>query len=398
MELIISKNSKQIDTDVLFLSYFRGEISSEDCVIGLEHGGHRGESSGFKYEPLITAINRKYKNIYFGYSTSFLESVWYINLMKILHEGLSNDGNIFAFVEGNPGPGRLSFEYLQNSVGEWREVSRIPLWKRIFRGYDKILRRGLSGTSQIYCTPKKSFCFIESIIGKFHSNRDKIVDIASVSGESGKHDSTESNSVNCSNAISDLSYYITGASYKSPILKHIVDTYDVKVKSVLDFGGGFGAISGDLAQSINDSRVTVDVADHSSKNELLAGELKGFDRGRWGSNMTFFRTTIEDYILEKDYEVILFIGSMLYVDRKKLSGVIKRAWDRLAHNGLLIVHENIQHKSYSRDYDKMFTARELEHYLSPYGNIAYYSSSSFAELNSITSKFQTVFRVVQKIN
>ena len=149
MELIISKNSKQIDTDVLFLSYFRGEISSEDCVIGLEHGGHRGESSGFKYEPLITAINRKYKNIYFGYSTSFLESVWYINLMKILHEGLSDDGNIFAFVEGNPRPGRLSFEYLQNSVGEWREVSRIPLWKRIFRGYDKILRRGLSGTSQI---------------------------------------------------------------------------------------------------------------------------------------------------------------------------------------------------------------------------------------------------------
>ena len=395
MELIISKNTKAINTDIALAPKNLKSVPSGECLIGIEHGGSSGESRGYSYEPLISALTKKYNNIYFGYSTSFLESIWYINLLQILNSCLIEGGKIYIIMEEKPKPGRISYNFISSSAGEMQEIPNVPFWKRIILGYEKIIKRGYAGPCKIYAMPKRSFSCKESILGKFHTVRRTIIPLASTEADSEKYDSTDIDSAKYSDAIADLSYYITGSSYKSPILKYIADSYGVNVRSILDFGGGFGAISGDLAQAIGGD-ISVDVADHSPKNECLATALSGSMENSWGKGMNFFRSTIEEFNYTRKYDIIMFIGSMLYVERQKLKGVLDSAWNHLSSGGLIVVHENIKHKSYSRDFEKMFTVSELEKYLSFYGKIAHFSSSGFSQLSNFTSKYQTVFRVVQK--
>ena len=95
MELIISKNTKAINTDIALAPKNLKSVPSGECLIGIEHGGSSGKSGGYSYEPLISALTKKYNNIYFGYSTSFLESIWYINLLQILNSCLIEGGTIY---------------------------------------------------------------------------------------------------------------------------------------------------------------------------------------------------------------------------------------------------------------------------------------------------------------
>ena len=105
-----------------------------------------------------------------------------------------------------------------------------------------------------------------------------------------------------------------------------------------------------------------------------------------------------DFINNYDdkYDVISFIGSLLYVPRNKTLTTLKKSWDALKLGGILIIHENIKASSYKRDYDVMFTVDELEGLLSSFGLIDYYSSTTNAQISQELVGSKTVFRVIQK--
>ena len=63
MELIISKNTKAINTDIALAPKNLKSVPSGECLIGIEHGGSSGKSGGYSYEPLISALTKKYNNI-----------------------------------------------------------------------------------------------------------------------------------------------------------------------------------------------------------------------------------------------------------------------------------------------------------------------------------------------
>ena len=89
---------------------------------------------------------------------------------------------------------------------------------------------------------------------------------------------------------------------------------------------------------------------------------------------------------------------MLYFDRDKVKSVLDSAWRSLEPGGLMVIHENIKHSNYVRDYRFMFTVNELESYLIPYGEQRYYHAISGQKMAKEFVKDKTVFRTLQKGN
>ena len=104
----------------------------------------------------------------------------------------------------------------------------------------------------------------------------------------------------------------------------------------------------------------------------------------------------EDFTFEDGYDIVSFVGSLLYVDKSRLASTLDRVWSSINSGGLLIVHENVKAESYKRDFDVMFEAKEIDALLSKYGDIKYYNSQSYITLKPDQVENKTVFRVVQK--
>ena len=193
-------------------------------------------------------------------------------------------------------------------------------------------------------------------------------------------------------------YYVGGISYKGSIVGGIISKYFPKNRklSFLDQGGGSGLLTCELLlnQDLNIYKgVNCDI---SQNNLLMAYRLFCFYRHKLRGKFFFNLCASQDFNYDDKYDVISFIGSLLYVPRNKTLTTLKKSWDALKLGGILIIHENIKASSYKRDYDVMFTVDELEGLLSSFGLIDYYSSTTNAQISQELVGSKTVFRVIQK--
>ncbi len=204
---------------------------------------------------------------------------------------------------------------------------------------------------------------------------------------------------NIDDIIISHSYLISGLSYKAALIRHIIDELMPNAMALryADIGGGFGALAAELLLSYGDQKfekvITRDIA---TQNILLARSLFCGLYQPLKGRFKFSLGPAETFPFEQGFNVISFIGSLLYVDKKRLVSMLDAVWQSLSPGGIIIVHENIKNPSYARDFDVMFESSELDNLLGQYGNIRYFHSSVFSELSQESIGEKTVFRVLQK--
>lgn len=194
-------------------------------------------------------------------------------------------------------------------------------------------------------------------------------------------------------------YLVSGVSYKSAILRHIIDKLMPGRTGLVfgDVGGGFGALAGELLAS-SDRRLfaRATTRDIASQNIFLARNLYSGLHPQLGGRFKFSLGPAETFPFEGQFDVLSFVGSLLYVDKAQLSDVVARAWASVRPGGLFIVHENIKAPAFARDHDVMFEADELNTLLSRHGEVRCFHSSVYAEVPLADAQNKTLFRVLQK--
>ena len=198
------------------------------------------------------------------------------------------------------------------------------------------------------------------------------------------------------NVASGNAYFINGIQYKAPIVAHILRQHLPAGKGLrmADIGGGFGALLAELSVTPGLSVGFAVTRDPGHENAILARHLCAAWHKQLAGRFFYALGGAEEFEFPRDLDVIMFVGSLLYVQRQHQ--VLNRAWDALAEGGLLIVHENIRAPSYVRDFDKMFEPDELNSLIETFGGIRYYLSTALAEIPQAKVERKTVFRVVQK--
>ncbi|TWO72103.1 hypothetical protein FN976_05140 [Caenimonas sedimenti] len=196
-----------------------------------------------------------------------------------------------------------------------------------------------------------------------------------------------------------ITYSVTGTSYKAEAVRRFIDMY-LPGKSglrAIDIGGGIGFVDMEVL-------LTCPAVAHVLNCEPVAGNLPltsllfGHYRERLAGRYNVTVATAQDFAFAEPVHVIYDFASLLYVPREQLPATLDRMWNALLPGGLLLVHENIRRplfesKSY---YASVFEADELEGYLRPYGEIAYFRSSDLQPMKKQDTKDLTVFRVLQK--
>lgn len=194
------------------------------------------------------------------------------------------------------------------------------------------------------------------------------------------------------------SYYIGGIAYKGPILKHILREHGLAEQSLsaIDFGGGYGLLMGEL---LLDPALTVEraiVRDILPSNGLLAGIMFRELFPHLDSRFQFSLGAAEDFDFRGRFDLVTFVGSLLYVPFDKRLPTLQKCWDALKPGGLLVVHENIKAPSYVRDHDIMFTVDEIDDLLGRFGDIRRFASAELRSLSRNEAAAKSVFRAVQK--
>jgi predicted O-methyltransferase YrrM len=197
--------------------------------------------------------------------------------------------------------------------------------------------------------------------------------------------------------IGTLNYGIGGVGYKVALLRHMIGHYLPASRglSILDVGGATGVVAAELLLSC-------EAIEHATTCDPLVTRLVLAQRiaNRFPERMTgrfaLAHTTAEAMTYERSYDVISFLGSLLYVPRAETANVLRRAWERLKPNGLLVIHENIQSPSYVRDFEYMFTVPELEGFLAEFGQASHWLSTATVALEPSKVGERSVFRVLQK--
>lgn len=199
--------------------------------------------------------------------------------------------------------------------------------------------------------------------------------------------------------ISSHGYLVTGIAYKAAILRYILDTL-LPGRTGLryaDIGGGFGALAAELVATAPPERFAAAVTrDIAPQNVALARALHTGLHGALAGRVRFSLGAAESFPFAEGYDVVSFVGSLLYVPRDRLDGLIGQVWDGLAPGGLLVVHENIRNPAYTRDHDVMFTAEEIEGLMARLGPVSHFSSGLCARMKPESVGNRTVFRAVQK--
>jgi len=210
---------------------------------------------------------------------------------------------------------------------------------------------------------------------------------------SGKSLDTEIN-----DAVGRYGYYVGGISYKSALMAGIIRHYCNRSQPLdyCDMGGGYGLLSAELLLTLDLNIARATNADISSYNLLHSAQMMLGLSSHLRDRLRFWLGPSEEFAFDGEYDVISFVGSMLYSPRAAVPAMLQRAWKSLKTGGILIVHENIKAPSYITDYEVMFTAAELDALLEPLGDIACWSSQLHEPVARNAVGNRTVFRVVQK--
>ncbi|MEE2705526.1 MAG: hypothetical protein VX988_00645 [Planctomycetota bacterium] len=194
-----------------------------------------------------------------------------------------------------------------------------------------------------------------------------------------------------------MSYALTGANYKSAVMGHILETrfsHDRPLR-IVDHGGGLGQFVIELL--LENPRVEMAVnCDVNPLHLMLSARVFEFFRDLLRGRYFMQLQPSEEFDYDSSCDVISFMGSMLYLPRGGLDNTLDRGWNALNPGGLLVIHENIKHESFARDYEIMFTAEELNARLERFGKIEYYASTSCKRLPPDKVGNKCVFRVIQK--
>ncbi len=198
--------------------------------------------------------------------------------------------------------------------------------------------------------------------------------------------------------VAQQAYYVGGIAYKGPLLAHIVRTFipDGVGLALTDIGGGYGLLAAELLVDRDSAVTSVAVVDQSDANRALAQLLQSWLRDCSHDAFTFINSDVEAEFELPEADVVVAIGSLLYVPRESLGGVLDRMWEAVRPGGVLVVHENIKHPSYVRDFDVMFEPHELDGFLKRFGTVRYFASSATVEMQHDRVGRATVFRVVAK--
>ena len=198
--------------------------------------------------------------------------------------------------------------------------------------------------------------------------------------------------------LGSMDYLVTGIGYKAPIIAHIIRNQigGEREISFLDMGGGFGALAAELLLTPDINVTRGETRDIAPQNLLYGRRLYAAMHEALRQRYYFSLGRSESFNVDQEYDVVSFVGSLLYVPRDDVEIMLERLWSALKPGGLFIVHENIRSSAYARDYKYMFEPEELEGYLRRFGDIRYYSSSSLTELEPSDIERKTVFRAVQK--
>lgn len=194
-------------------------------------------------------------------------------------------------------------------------------------------------------------------------------------------------------------HQVSGISYKSTLVKHIVNQMlpDRKNLHFVDIGGGFGALAAEIAITSEPGLIaTATTRDVAPQNLLVACSLYSAFQPELRDRYRFSLGSAENFALWPGNDVVCFIDSLLYIKKSRLIELLDRVWNTLSIGGLLIVCENIKGPSFERDHDIMFDAIELNELLERYGAIRFFPSNSCSEVSRLDVKNKTVFRVVQK--
>lgn len=200
-------------------------------------------------------------------------------------------------------------------------------------------------------------------------------------------------------AVHNQSYYVNGISYKATLLKHIARTHlpDRASPALIDFGGGYGLLMAEMALDPEFKVRKVVVQDIQEQNRVMALHLFSQFDERLDGRFFFSSGRAEAFRFTEAFDMISFVGSLLYVPKDLRLGLLERCWDALMPGGVLVIHENIQAPSYTRDFEYMFQVDELDELMGRFGAIQRYLSNARKPVSKADASAKTVFRVVQKM-
>lgn len=193
-------------------------------------------------------------------------------------------------------------------------------------------------------------------------------------------------------------YLIDGVRYKPAIVAHILKNCVARESglTIADVGSAYGLVPIELCLDDRPAIAGALAVDVGYGYTLGACRLFENFAGALDGRFKFALNSAEDFALERTYDAVSFIGSLLYVAKDALTATLDKAWRAVAPGGVLLVHENIRQAGYSRDYQLMFAADELDGHLERYGAIRYFMSTGAVELPRDKVGDKTVFRVVTK--
>jgi SAM-dependent methyltransferase len=202
-----------------------------------------------------------------------------------------------------------------------------------------------------------------------------------------------------SEAVGAHSYLITGLLHKAPIMAYVMRTFFRGRRDLvyLDAGGAFGALAAELLIDESSGIARALVRDIASQNLALIRNLYVGLYSQLRGRLQFSLGPIETFPFNAGYDVVSFIGSLLYVRKDALEETLQRAWAGLNEGGALVVHENIRNPSYVIDFDKMFSAQDLDTLLSTFGSVEYVSGQTMQRITRSQAGDLAVFRVVRKV-
>ncbi len=166
---------------------------------------------------------------------------------------------------------------------------------------------------------------------------------------------------------------------------------------ILDMGGGYGAMAAELA--VRGHTVTV--------VELERAKIESL--GHWISALAAVEDRLEfvagnfDAIeqIAGPFDVISFFGSLLYYPHDRCPDLLRRCSERLAPDGLLVVHENPKERATPEavDYDNQFFADELHDAVSlVFDDVRYYSIFDYREIDLPSAAQRLLLMVASPMN
>jgi SAM-dependent methyltransferase len=181
-------------------------------------------------------------------------------------------------------------------------------------------------------------------------------------------------------------------------MAYIINNYFDRNRQLrfLDHGGGYGLLSAELLLNNKLPIIKAVNCDISEVNMMFAHRMFLHFRDKLLGRFFFHLGASEDFEYDESYDIISFIGSLLYIPKDKVLHTLTRSWEALRPGGILVIHENIKSPSYIRDYAVMFTVDELESLLTRFGTIDYYLSTATLRVNRKKVGTKSVFRVIRK--